>query len=276
MKNVHLVQIIIGFLGFGLVISTFWLGDHFNWSFEVEIFVALTTAIATIMFELVLSFSALKESLVRLYPSLDYSVSEQKNVYALISDLLTLRKSKAHPFSALALENHKKSKETIRRAVEKSDYNIENMFEANLVALKMLKPGEHWLGLSSIINPDYWKYDSHLKEYRDLNYKQVENGVIIRRIFLLSSVLEYEMMEPVMREQMENGIDVHFTMPEDIKDLSFFPDITLFPEHKFGMYTPSKDKLLICIATVNPRILDQIQNDFEKILDRATKYTVSK
>lgn len=272
-RTVHLVQLVIGFLGFGLAIAAFWLGDYFNWSLEIEIFVAISATLATILFELIISVISLRESITKLYPSLDFSVEEQKEVYGVISDLLKLRTREPHPFATLALESHRKSLGTIRRAVANNDYNIENMFEAILVTMKMLKPNEHWLGLSSIINPDYWKYDAHLQEYKELNYQQVKNGVIIKRIFLLSDQDEYSAMEVILKEQSDNGIHVYFAMIDDLKGLSYFPDITIFPEHNFGMYTPSKDKLLICHATINPSILSQMRNDFEKILDRATKFT---
>lgn len=272
-KGIHLVQIIIGFLGFGLAIAAFWLGSYFNWSLDVEIMVAISAAVVTILFELIISFISLRESITKLYPSLDFSVEEQKEVYGVISDLLKLRGRAPEPFAALALEAHKKSLQTIRSAVSNSDYNVENMFEAILVTLKLLKPKEHWLGLSSIINPDYWKYDTHLKEYKALNYQQARNGVIIKRIFLLADDDERKAMQPVMEEQSDNGIHVYYAMHDDLSGLSYFPDITIFPEHNFGMYTPSKDKLLICIATVNPSILSQMRNDFEKIMDRATKFS---
>lgn len=272
-RTVHLVQLVIGFLGFGLAIAAFWLGDYFNWSLEIEIFVAISATLATILFELIISVISLRESITKLYPSLDFSVEEQKEVYGVISDLLKLRTREPHPFATLALESHRKSLGTIRRAVANNDYNIENMFEAILVTMKMLKPNEHWLGLSSIINPDYWKYDAHLQEYKELNYQQVKNGVIIKRIFLLSDQDEYSAMEVILKEQSDNGIHVYYAMIDDLKGLSYFPDITIFPEHNFGMYTPSKDKLLICHATINPSILSQMRNDFEKILDRATKFT---
>lgn len=74
-----IAQIMIAFIGAILAIVPFFAGDFLGWSLEAEMLAAATIAIATILAELILSFNSLRESLEHLYPSLDFSVHEQKN-----------------------------------------------------------------------------------------------------------------------------------------------------------------------------------------------------
>ncbi|MEM7728592.1 MAG: hypothetical protein AAF311_04880 [Pseudomonadota bacterium] len=272
MTNSQIAQVVVGFTGFVLSVSAFWLGEYFDWDLTTEIYIALCVAIATILIELVISFRALKESITKLYPSLDFSVNEQKAIYSLISEIIELRTNKSDPFNAVALNSFEKGQEAVRCAAAKNDFEIENMFEANLVAFSLLKPGDECLVLSSVINPDWWHYDQHLIPYKKVNYDQARRGVKIRRVFMLDDEAEFTNMKPIMQEQSENGVEVSWVMKDDLRGLSFFPDFTLIPQHRLAIYTPSIDKLMSCVVTQNRSILSQIRSDFDKICARAKRF----
>lgn len=269
MGTKELVQIIIAFTGTALAIASFWLGDMFGWSKATEINVAVATIIVTVLTELTISFVSLRESIIRLYPSLDFPIDQQRKLYALSERIEELRKRANDPAAVIALDAFASAQSTVECAYSKSDFQIDNMFQANMLALKQLRPRQRFLGLSSIINPDHWRYDPSLRTYRDLNYQKAGEGVLIYRVFLLNDENELRIMYPIMIEQLQNGINVSFVFKSEVADLSLFPDFTVLPDNEFALVVPKLEKLLTVIATSNRDTVSRLESDFDRLVRRS-------
>lgn len=267
----QLFQIAVGFLGAVMAVGTFWLGDYFDWDLSTQVSVAIGIAVITVLIELITAYRALANAIKRLYPALDFSSREQRQLFSIIEDINALKRDTQNPTARIALAIYDRAAETLNKARQSNDFQIDNMFEANLLALNMLRPGQSFLGISAILNPDHWNYDPHLRQYRDANYRQAAAGVIVRRIFLLKDEAELEIMRPIIADQAANGIDVAYAMVPDITGFSYYPDFTILPDLDFGLYVPKLEKLLTVVATRNADIIADMRSDFERIRARARR-----
>jgi hypothetical protein len=67
-SRIALLQIIIGIIGFFSTIGMFWIGKTYEWSNEIEVITSVMMVIGTILIELAISFTNLKDSIEKLYP----------------------------------------------------------------------------------------------------------------------------------------------------------------------------------------------------------------
>lgn len=264
MSRARVVQVVVGIVGFVSAFGSALMSKVFGWSTATTTILAFGLAIGTVVIEMTLSFSDLRENIARLYPSLDFSVNEQRQIYGLISNLNQLRELSG-PASNIALSVHGEAAEMVAKASQGSDFQIDNMFSANVEALRSLKPGEKFLGLSAIINPEHWVYDPDLIEYRKMNYQQASIGVLISRTFVLHGDEEVQFMMPIMIDQANHGIDVAYVFQGNLPKTQFFADFTVLPEKAFALYVPKLDKLLTCIATQNSTIVAELEQTFARI-----------
>lgn len=264
MSSLRIVQIVVGVLGFVSVFGSAVFGTALGWSASTATLVSLALGIGTVAIELTISFVDLKESIVRLYPSLEFSVNEQRQIYGLITNLNQLRESSG-PAANIALALHEGVSEIVAKATQGSDYEVDNMFAANLEALRTLNPGDRFIGLSAILNPDHWDYDPDLIKYKKLNYQQASIGIRIQRTFILSDQKEYDTMMPIMQDQANHNISVAYVYQHELPRSQFFLDFTVLPERSFALYVPKVDKLLTCIATQNSTIVAELEQTMAKI-----------
>lgn len=275
MRPIRIVQTGVGVIGFVSVFGSAFFGSAFGWNADVSLIVSLALGIGTVGIELTLSFSDLKESIVKLYPSLDFSVAEQRQIYGLISNLNALRED-GGPAANIALAHQAQVSALVSLASSRSDFETDNTFGANLEALKTLRPGERFIGLSAILNPDHWDYDPELIEYKKLNYQQASIGVMVQRTFILKDEEEHAVMTRIMQEQADHGIDVAYVYERDLPKSQFFLDFTILPEHQFALYVPKIDKLLTCIATQNSSIIAELEQTMNRIRTKSTNVEVTK
>lgn len=184
---------------------------------------------------------------------------------AFLEKLDKLRGQDSDLVSAIALQHFDKGIKNIYAAYDAKDIQVDNMFEANVLAMQSLKPRQKFLGISAIIDPDHWAYDNYLQEYKRLNYAQAKKGVHVERIFILQNQKEIDQMTGVMNEQIANGIHVRYVLEDTIKHVSSFPDFTILPDIGCAIYVPNLNKLLQCFVTKNKKIIQEIQKDFDKI-----------
>lgn len=272
----RIIQAIVAVSGLVIAVATFWLGDIFDWTTQTEVVVATLIAVGTIIVELTLEFSSLKENITRLYPSLNFSVQEQKDLYELTQQLNDLKKRQADPGATVAIDLFENAREVINCAYSGNDYQIDNMFQANMLALSKTQPGQRFLGISSIINPDHWRYDPSLRVYRDLNYSKALSGTLIYRTFMFHNESEYKLMLPVMKEQVDKGIIVKYVYWNDLQGLSLFPDFTILPDNQFSLYVPKLEKLLTVVVSTNKDTITRLEADFDRLDERANEVPSSK
>ena len=266
----RVIQVIVGALGFISVFGSAFFAKSLGWTASTATIVAFGIGIGTVAIELTISFYDLRENIVKLYPSLDFSVSEQRQIYSLITNLNHLRQV-AGPAANIALSLHAEAGEVVAKATQGSDFEVDNMFLANVDAMRSLKPGERFLGLSAIINPDHWDYDPDLIEYKRLNYQQASVGVNVQRTFVLKDETEFQKMLPIMQDQANHSISVTYLFESELPKSQFFFDFTVLPERSFALYVPKVDKLLTCIATQSSTIVAELEQTIARIKSVARK-----
>lgn len=193
---------------------------------------------------------------------------------AFLEKLYHLRRNEDHLLATIAVNSFDNAIHNIDRAYLNQEFIVDNMFEGILLALGCLNAGERFHGISAIINPDHWLHDEHLIKYKELNYQKIAEGVEIQRIFILQNQTEIELMTNIMNEQVENGVDVRYCLEDDLKHVSFFPDVTILPERKSVLYVPNLNKLMQCYVSNNPKVVKDIQKDYENIRKKAQKWKV--
>ena len=177
------------------------------------------------------------------------------------------------PHVLIALEQFKKVMDILKAADNDSEFLVDNTFEANRLALKSMKKGQTFLGLSAIINSDYWNHDKQMVKYKELNYSQIKKGVVIKRIFVFSNEAEYKDMEAILIEQAKNGVQAFFCFKDDLKNsnISYFSDFSVIEALNFCLIVPRESKLLTVTVSNSSELISECQSQFEKILKKSTK-----
>jgi len=142
-----MIQIIIGFLGSTSAISVLWLANIYKWSSEIMMIVSLSIGIGTILIEVVISFTSLRNSIEKLYPALELSPEDQKEIHSLVALKNSLKKRIDKPHVLIALEQFKKVNAILKAAYNDSDFFVDNTFEANRLALESMEKGQIFLAL---------------------------------------------------------------------------------------------------------------------------------
>ncbi|MDH3725929.1 MAG: hypothetical protein OER77_00220 [Myxococcales bacterium] len=270
-----LIQILIGFLGFASAASAFWIGKTLEWSDELEVIVALLIGGGTILVELIISFHSVKNSIEKLYPALELSVQEQRNINDAIVLNNALKQKKESPAALIALEHYKEAGLVLRNAFEGNDFTINDLYSANLLALSSLRPGQRFCGVSALIKPELWKYGKEMTDYRNINYSQAQNGVLIDRIFIFSDENELRIMKDLLDEQHDNKINVYYVFKKQLAGRTFYPDFTVIEQLSFGIVVHRSDMLEKVTVTKNPQTIGELLSQFNTLLEFATKYTPS-
>lgn len=271
-SKVAVIQILVGVIGFFSTLGMFWVSKVYAWDDAIGIVSSLLMAIGTILIELAISFKNLKDSIEKLYPVLELSAEEQKNIHSSIIMNNELQQVKNKPHSKIALEVYKETIDTLKAATEGNDFYTDNIFQANLLALESMQPGQTFKGLSALINPDYWYHDPEMEKYKDLNFLQAQRGIIIKRIFLFNNEEELNQMQQIMKEQLENKIEVYYCFKKDIEHINHFPDFTSIKDLNFAIIVPREEKLQTVTITQNKYSIAEVESQFGKILKYSKKF----
>lgn len=271
-----LMQIVISFVGIVSAVATFWIGNYFNWPNEMEIVISLFIAVSTVIVQMIIAFTNLKNSISRLYPALELSVEEQRTINKSLIMADQLKRRKKDAFAKISIENFSKSQRALELACQNSDYVVNDIFSANLQAVLTLKKGDVFCGLSALVRPEFWKYGQYIQDYKTANYKQVAKGAIIKRVFLFYSENQFNNMNEIMAEQANAGIEVYYVLKEEIKDIHNYPDISVIQKQAFGIFTQREEMIKRVTITNNEETVAMLQSQFDAILERSQKYTVNK
>jgi len=269
----YMIHIVAVFLLFISPIFVWWIGDIYKWSNEIVLIISLVITIGTLLIELLYSLRSLSNRIERLYPTLNLSLEEQEEIHSLVSLKKSLIKKIDKPHVLIALEQFKKVMDILKAADNDSEFLVDNTFEANRLALKSMKKGQTFLGLSAIINSDYWNHDKQMVKYKELNYSQIKKGVIIKRIFVFNNEAEYKNMKAMMIEQAKNGVQAFFCFKDDLKNsnISYFSDFSVIEALNFCLIVPRESKLLTVTVSNSSELISECQSQFEKILKKSTK-----
>jgi len=266
------IQIFVGIIGFFSTLGMFWVGKAYNWNDEVNMVTALMMAVGTILIELSVSFNGLQNSIEKLYPVLELSAEEQRNIHQSILLNNELQQHRGEPHAEIALWMNTEIVELLKDASEGNDFFTDNIFQANLLSLQCMRPGQTFKGLSALINPHYWEHDSDMEEYKRINFEQAKIGVIIQRIFLFTNEAEYDQMISIMQEQYDNKIHVFYCFRKEINDINHFPDFTSIKDLNFAIIVPREERLQTVTLTRNKHSIAEVESQFAKILQRSKKF----
>jgi len=272
MSKTSIVRIIVAFVGFISIIIVFWVASVFKWSSTTQIVIALLIALASILVEMIISMDKLKESIERIYPALELSLEEQRTINNTIILCNQLKKKIDDPAGRIALSAFDKVNYILNQAVKGSDFIYNDIFEANMVTLKGLKPGQTFKGLSALIKPEYWKNGKAMNEYREVNYSQAKMGVNIERIFLLNTEKDLELMTPIIKDQSEHGIRVYYLLKNTITEQHVYPDFSVVSELRFALVVHREDMLERVTVTTNEETVSEIENQFDKLKHIAIEF----
>ena len=73
-----------------------------------------------------------------------------------------------------------------------------------------IEPDQTFKVVSSLTKKFYWKTGKHGSEHSELNFRQARKGVIIERIFVLSTKNEPGEFAEIIEEQTRAGIHVYY------------------------------------------------------------------
>lgn len=189
-----------------------------------------------------------------------------------LDDKIAILKSRidTDPIAGIALNTVAKTEKMINHAIKGDEIIVRDMYEANRIPLSMLKPGDDFFGISSIINPIDWAHDEDLQKYKATNQKQAQFGVNIERTFLLQNTRDIDAMRTIMDEQSAWGIKVRYVLEDDLKSLSHFPDFTIMPRFDLAIYVPDLNNLTICVAARDKTLTENLLQDYEIVKRYAT------
>ena len=83
-------------------------------------------------------------------------------------------------------------------------------------ALRLLKSSNNSIIATSYVSSEEWWSKPWGRNYCELNYDLVEKGIKISRVFIISDSSEYGIIEPLMIEQVNNGVEVLFVFSKDV------------------------------------------------------------
>ncbi|MEN4045135.1 hypothetical protein [Sulfurimonas sp. NWX367] len=267
-----LIQIIVGIVGFFSTIGMFYLGKIYNWQNSMDIIASVLLAIGTILIELSISFTNLKDSIEKLYPVLELSAEEQKNIHSAILMTNQLKIQENNPYAQIALISYGEAVNTLKQAVEGNNFYINNIFQANYLALKSMQPGQTFKGLSALISEDYWNHDPEMERYKELNFSQAQRGIKIIRIFLFNNEHELSQMKKIMTEQQNNKIQVFYCFKKDIENINHYSDFTSIKDLNMAIIVEQEEKLQTVTITQNEISIGILEKQFDRILIKSKKF----
>lgn len=268
------LRLSVALIGVVSAVAVFWVGARFNWSDSTQVVIAVLIALGAILVEMIISFDELKEGIETIYPALELSLEEQRTINKAIILCNELKKKIESPHSQIALAGFDKIIHILNQAISDGDYIYNDIFEANMITLSMLKPGQTFKGISALIKPMYWKTGKAMTEYRKINYGQAQKGVRIERIFLLNDDHDLDVMREIMEEQAKNGIIVFHVFKRDIADLKVYPDLSVVEDLNFGLVVHREEMLERVTVTKNAETVAELTAQFDELKKRSSSFEI--
>jgi len=263
------LRLSVALIGVVSVIAVFWIGARFHWDDSTQVVIAVLIALGAILVEMIISFDELKDGIETIYPALELSLEEQRTINKAIILCNDLKKKSDSPLSRIALAGFEKVIYILNQANSDGDFIYNDIFEANMITLSMLKPGQTFKGVSALIKPLYWKTGKAMAEYRKVNYEQARKGIKIERIFLLNDDHDLNIMQEIMEDQSKNGISVYHIFKKDIADLKTYPDFSVVEDLNFALVVHREEMLERVTVTKNTESVAEISSQFDELKKRA-------
>jgi len=266
------LRLTVALIGVVSAIAVFWVGARFHWDDSTQVVIAVLIALGAVLVEMIISFDELKDGIETIYPALELSLEEQRSINKAIILCNDLKKKNDSPLSRIALAGFDKTLHILNQAISEGDFIYNDIFEANMITLSMLKPGQTFKGVSALIKPMYWKTGKAMIEYRKINYGQARNGVRIERIFILNDDHDLDIMKEIMVDQAQNGISVYHVFKKNLADLKIYPDFSVVEDLNFGLVVHREEMLERVTATKNTETVAELSAQFDELKKRAEAF----
>ncbi len=268
------LRLSVALIGVVSAIAVFWVGARFHWDDSTQVVIAVLIALGAVLVEMIISFDELKDGIETIYPALELSLEEQRSINKAIILCNDLKKKNDSPLSRIALAGFDKTLHILNQAISEGDFIYNDIFEANMITLSMLKPGQTFKGVSALIKPMYWKTGKAMIEYRKINYGQAQNGVRIERIFILNDDHDLDIMKEIMVDQAKNGISVYHVFKKNLADLKIYPDFSVVEDLNFGLVVHREEMLERVTATKNTETVAELSAQFDELKKRAEAFNL--
>ncbi len=219
MSRALLLRLIIAFFGLIFILLTLWAGSQYHLRFSITLVVMLAFALATFLAEIIIVIDNLEKRIKLSFPSLELSPAEQASVNETLSIYNRLKKQHSVVSTRIALLEFDNIHKMLKCAERGSDYIFHDIYLASMVLLGSLEPDQTFKVVTSLTKKFYWKTGKHGSEHSELNFRQARKGVIIERIFVLSTKNEPGEFAEIIEEQTRAGIHVYYIFKESIENI---------------------------------------------------------
>ena len=265
MSRALLLRLIIAFLGLIFILLTLWAGSQYHLRFSITLVVMLAFALATFLAEIIIVIDNLEKRIKLSFPSLELSPAEQASVNETLSIYNRLKKQHSVVSTRIALLEFDNIHKMLKCAERGSDYIFHDIYLASMVLLGSLEPGQTFKVVSNLTKRFYWKTGKHGSEHSELNFRQARNGVIIERIFVLSTKNELGELAEIIEEQARAGIHVYYIFKESIENILPYASFAISEDLSSGIVSHREDILGKVTVTANSEWIIDLATRFDEI-----------
>ena len=225
----------------------------------------LAFALATFLAEIIIVIDNLEKRIKLSFPSLELSPAEQASVNETLSIYNRLKKQHSVVSTRIALLEFDNIHKMLKCAERGSDYIFHDIYLASMVLLGSLEPGQTFKVVSNLTKRFYWKTGKHGSEHSELNFRQARNGVIIERIFVLSTKNELGELAEIIEEQARAGIHVYYIFKESIENILPYASFAISEDLSSGIVSHREDILGKVTVTANSEWIIDLATRFDEI-----------
>ncbi|MBU2785507.1 MAG: hypothetical protein ACYC45_07900 [Acidithiobacillus ferriphilus] len=265
MSRALLLRLIIAFFGLIFILLTLWAGSQYHLRFSITLVVMLAFALATFLAEIIIVIDNLEKRIKLSFPSLELSPAEQASVNETLSIYNRLKKQHSVVSTRIALLEFDNIHKMLKCAERGSDYIFHDIYLASMVLLGSLEPGQTFKVVSNLTKRFYWKTGKHGSEHSELNFRQARNGVIIERIFVLSTKNELGELAEIIEEQARAGIHVYYIFKESIENILPYASFAISEDLSSGIVSHREDILGKVTVTANSEWIIDLATRFDEI-----------
>ena len=265
MSRALLLRLIIAFFGLIFILLTLWAGSQYHLRFSITLVVMLAFALATFLAEIIIVIDNLEKRIKLSFPSLKLSPAEQVSLNETLSIYSRLKKQHSVVSTRIALLEFDNIHKMLKCAERGSDYIFHDIYLASMVLLGSLEPGQTFKVVSNLTKRFYWKTGKHGSEHSELNFRQARNGVIIERIFVLSTKNELGELAEIIEEQARAGIHVYYIFKESIENILPYASFAISEDLSSGIVSHREDILGKVTVTANSEWIIDLATRFDEI-----------
>ena len=265
MSRALLLRLIVAFLGLIFILLTLWAGSQYHLRFSITLVVMLAFALATFLAEIIIVIDNLEKRIKLSFPSLKLSPAEQVSLNETLSIYSRLKKQHSVVSTRIALLEFDNIHKMLECAERGSDYIFHDIYLASMVLLGSLEPGQTFKVVSNLTKRFYWKTGKHGSEHSELNFRQARTGVIIERIFVLSTKNELNDLAEIIEEQSRAGIRVYYIFKESIENILPYASFAISEDLSSGIVSHREDILGKVTVTTNSEWIIDLATRFDEL-----------